>query len=401
MANPFEGVRVLELTRFLAGPFGNLIFANLGADVIMIEDPDLDLEAMGLTPEQEEVFRTCLNRGKRSVFLNLRKDQGREVFYDLVRKSDVVFDAYRPGVAERLGIDYDSLKLINPRIICCSLTAFGRTGPYRNRPAFDIVAQALGGSISVTGEVDQAPCRSGIPIGDLTTGMWAAHGIMAALYQREHTGVGQRVEVSQLSGIVALMSYYIGNYSRGGVIQQPVGCRSSSTWENLPTNGLTNAYKTKDGDYVIITGGRGRLWDSFCQIPGMEPLATDPRFKDFHSRQINSEMMQADIGKVFLTKGTEEWLKLLEEHDVPFATINSVDKVIRDPQVLSQNMIVTINQPGVGELQVPGNPIKMSEIQEEVLNPAPESGQNTEEILSQLLGYPQQRIDELMKEKVI
>ncbi|MFC2005726.1 CaiB/BaiF CoA transferase family protein [Chloroflexota bacterium] len=401
MAGPFEGVKILELSLYLAGPFGSLILSDLGAEIIKIEDPGLDFKSMGLAPESWKSMRACLERGKKSIFLNLRKDQGREVFYDLVRKSDVVFDSFRPGVTERLGIDYDTLKLINPRIICCSLTGFGHTGPYRNRPAFDIIAQALAGIISVTGEIGKPPSRCGIPIGDLCPGMWAALGTMAALYQRDHTGVGQRVETAQLSGMVALLSYYIGNYSTGGVIQQPVGCRSSSTWENLPTNPLNNAYKTKDGDYIIVTGGRGRLWDTFCSIPGMEPLAANPRLKDFHSRQKNYKVLQAHVKKVFLTKGTEEWLRLLEEHDVPFAPINSIDKVVRDPQVLSQDMIVTIDQPGIGEMQVAGNPIKMSEIQEEMFKPAPESGQNTEEILSQLLGYPQQRIDELMKEKVI
>lgn len=392
MGGALEGVRVLDLTQTLAGPFGSMILADLGAEVIKIEPPGRRQTVEGGTTfKGETVHFLAINRSKKSIILDLKASKGKEVFYDLARKADVVFDNYRAGVLDRLGIDYETLKSLNPRIISCSVTGFGSTGPYRDRPAYDLIVQAMSGGMSITGE--PPPARAGIPIGDLSGGMFAAHGIMAALYARERTRVGQRVEVSLLDGQIALLTYCVPDYFVSGKMVGPVGVGQRAD----PTYRM---FKTKDTHIVIAIAPGSRFWQNLCRALGREDLATDPRFDSFARRRENVAELTSIIEEILLSKTAEEWLELLVKEDVPAGPVNTIDKALADPQVGHQKMVVPVDYVLGGELKLAGNPIKMSGV-EQVFKSPPTFGQHTEEVLSQLLGYSEAKISELKREKVI
>jgi CoA:oxalate CoA-transferase len=400
---PLEGVRILDLTRALAGPYGSLILGDLGAEVIKIETPQEVAMEFGsrtaLDPRYsyggEDVYFLSINRNKKSLTLNLKVPQAKQVFFDLVKKADVVFDNFRPGVMEKLGIDYESLKKINPRIISCSLTGFGPDGPYEERPAFDLIIQALSGGISITGDPDpnSPPVRAGVAVADLGGGMFSAQGIMAALYSRERTGVGQKVDVSLLDGQISMLGYVAAYWLISGVIQGRLGTRH----QNNPVYG---ALKTKDG-YVAICAHRGPFWKNLCRAMKREDLIDDPRCNSDMKRHENSDEIWDLLGKIFATKTTSEWLNLLNESDVPCAPINTVDAALSDPQVLHNNMVVTLKSPGGGEIKLVGNPIKMSGTVQQPYEYPVKLGQNTEEILQSVLGYSKQQIQELRKNQAI
>ena len=400
---PLDGVMVLDLTRALAGPYGSLILGDLGAEVIKIETPqEVALEfgsRTALDPRYsyggEDVYFLSVNRNKKSLTLNLKVPQARQVFYDLTKKADVVFDNFRPGVMESLGIDYESLKKINPRIISCSLTGFGPDGPYEERPAFDLIIQALSGGISITGDSDpdSPPIRAGIAVADLGGGMFAAHGIMAALYSRERTGEGQKVDVSLLDGQISMLGYVAAYYLISGVIQGRLGTRH----QNNPVYG---ALKTMDG-YVAICAHRGPFWKNLCRSMNREELINDPRFNSDLTRHQNAGEIWDLLGKIFATRTTSEWLGRLYECDVPCAPINSVDAALNDPQVLHNNMIVSLKRPEGGEIKLVGNPIKMSGTVQQPYEYPVKLGQNTEEILQGVLGYSEQQIQELKRNQAI
>ena len=400
---PLEGVRILDLTRALAGPYGSLILGDLGAEVIKIETPqEVALEfgsRTALDPRysygSEDVYFLSVNRNKKSLTLNLKIPQAKQVFFDLTKKADVVFDNFRPGVMKSLGIDYESLKKVNPRIISCSLTGFGPTGPYRERPAFDLIIQALSGGISITGDPDpnSPPVRAGVAVADLAGGMFAAHGIMAALYFRERTGEGQKVDVSLLDGQISMLNYVAAYYLISGVIQGRLGTRH----QNNPVYG---ALKTKDG-YVVICAHRGPFWKNLCHAMNREELINDPRFNSDLARHQNADEIWGLLGKIFATRTTSEWLERLLEYDVPCAPINSVDAALNDPQVFHNNMVVSLKSPEGGEIKLVGNPIKMSGTVQQPYEYPVKLGQNTVEILQGVLGYSKRQIEELKRNQVI
>ena len=392
MGAALEGVRVLDLTQTLAGPYGSMILGDLGAEVIKIEPPGhRQTVEGGTTFKGESVHFLAINRNKRSIILDLKAQKGKEVFYQLTRKADVVFDNYRAGVLERLGIDYETLKKINPGIICCSVTGFGSTGPYQDRPAYDLIIQAISGGMSITGE--PPPARAGLPIADLCGGMFAAHGIMAALYSRERTGVGQRIGVSLLDGQIALLTYCVPDYFISGQTVGPVGIGQRAE----PTYRM---FRTRDDRIVIAIAPGARFWDNLCKALDREELTTDPRFDSFARRRENAEELASIIEETLLSKNAEEWLERLIKEGVPAGPINTIDKALADPQVLHQKMVVPVDYVLGGQLKLAGNPIKMSGA-EQVFKSPPTFGQHTEEVLSQLLGYPEARIAELRREKVI
>ena len=392
MGAALEGVLVLDLTQTLAGPYGSMILGDLGAEVIKIEPPGRRQTVEGGTTfKGESAHFLAVNRNKKSVTLNLKAQKGKEIFYDLTRKADVVFDNYRAGVLERLGIDYETLKSVNPRIICCSVTGFGSTGPYRDRPAYDLLIQAISGGMSITGE--PPPARAGLPIADLCGAMFAAHGIIAALYSRERTGVGQRVEISLLDGQIALLTYCVPDYFISGKAVGPVGIGQRAD----PTYRM---FKTKDDRIVIAIAPGARFWENLCKALDCEELATDPRFESFAKRRENGEELASIIQETLLGKSAEEWLERLIKEGVPAGPINTLDEALNNPQVLHQKMVVPVDYVLGGQIKLAGNPIKMSGA-EPVFKSPPTFGQHTEEVLSQLLRYSEARIVELRREKVI
>lgn len=386
MAALLEGVRVVDLTQALAGPFASMILADLGAEVIKVEPPgERPLEMAGITFKGDSLLFLAINRNKKSIILDLKLQKGKEVFYDLTRKADVVIDNYRPGVIERLNVDYATLKSVNPGIICCSISGFGSTGPYKDRPAYDIVVQAMSGGMSITGH--PPPARAGLPIGDCTGGMFAAHAIMAALYSRQRTGVGHRVEVSLLDSQIALLITHVPEYSITG--------KAKGT-EDHPTYRM---FKTKDGNIVIAAGGGVRFFPKLCKALGREELTTDPRFGSFSKLIENGKELRSIMQEILLGKSTEEWMERLVKEGVPAGRVNNIEEAITDPQVVHQKMVVPVDVRG-DYIMMAGNPIKVSGV-EQVYKSPPTFGQHTEETLSQLLGYSKARIAELRKEKVI
>jgi crotonobetainyl-CoA:carnitine CoA-transferase CaiB-like acyl-CoA transferase len=379
----------------LSGPYGSMILADLGAEVIKIEEPEKGDGTRSLGQyylEGESAYFISINRNKKSITLNLKTEEGREVFYKLVEKSDVVFDNFRPGIVEKLKVDYDTLKKINPGIICSSVSGFGQNGPYRDRPAFDLVLQAIGGAMSITGEPEGAPVRMGIPTGDLAGGMFAAHGVMAALYNREKTGVGCRIDVGLLDSQVSMLTYVAEYVMCGGEIPKPIGSGHQSV---VPYQ----AFKTGD-IYIVIAVFVEKFWHLLCDVMDLKELENDPRFESNDKRRENRDELIPLLQEQLLTRPGDEWLKLLAEAGVPSGPINSIDRVLKDPQLLARNMVPEVEHPTCGPVSMLGNPIKITDIPETFL-PPPTLGLHTEEILTGLAGLSSEQIKDLKDKNVI
>ncbi|MBI2846778.1 MAG: CoA transferase [Chloroflexi bacterium] len=389
MRGPLSGARILDLSRAIAGPYGAMILGDLGADVIKIEPPTGDVSrAVGedIGHKGESYYYMAYNRSKKSLVLDLKTPLGKGAFYDLVRISDVVWDNFKPGVMEHLGADYETLRKMNPQIISCSITGFGSSGPYRDNPSFDVVAQAMSGVMSITGEPGGEPVRCGPPIGDLAASMFAAHGVTAALYAREKTGRGQKVDVSLLDSQLSLMTYHLSYYFCSGTVPGPLGSGHLSIFPY-------GAYKTKKG-YIVI----GPCWPRIARVLGVEEIIEDPRFKELTERLRHREELDAILQEAFLKEEAQDWLEILRAEEIPAGLINTVDKAVQDPQVLHRNMILNLKHPLGGEVRLAGNPIKTSDNPEEYL-PPPTLGQNNGEILGELLGYSKAKIAQLRKEE--
>lgn len=395
MGLPLSNIRILDLSLIMAGPYCTLILGDLGAEVIKIERPGVGEGARGVPPhyfEGESAYFIAMNRNKKSMTLDLKSPKGKEIFYALSKSSDVVVDNFRPGVVKKLGVDYDTLKKINPRIICCSISGYGETGPLKDRPAFDLIIQARGGVMSYTGEPGQMPVRMGAPMGDLTGGLFAANGILSALYQREHTGRGQKIDISLLDCQISLLTYRAQYYFVGNEIAQPVGSGHISIHP-------IRAFKTKTFD-IVIDCNMQNIFAELCDAIGASDMAVDPKFCSRENRLENKDELYDILEKVFLTKTGEEWLELLDKR-IPIGPINTIDKALSDPQILSRNMVVEIDYGKGRKLKIVGNPIKMAEIDQEVFRAPPRLGEHAEQILGEILQYPPEEIEQLRQEKII
>ncbi|MFH1484653.1 MAG: CoA transferase, partial [Chloroflexota bacterium] len=342
---PLYGIRVLDVTQALAGPYATMLLGDLGADVIRVESENSRPKLPEVRPNfrGESTIFLSANRNKRSLVLNLRTRQGKGVFYDLVRIADVVMDNFRPGVISRLGIGYTTLNRINPTIISCSLTGFGKTGPYRGRPAYDIVVQAMSSGMSLTG--NPPPARSGLSIGDLCGGMWAAHGVLAALFARERNGVGQKVEASLLEGQVALLGANVVEYFLTGKNPTPQSERG---------NALYRAYKTKDG-HIVIAALLEKFWQGLCRALDCEELVNDPRFSSIDQRERHAAALIALLEEILATRTSREWIDRLVTCDVPCSEVNTVAQIVADEQVLHREMVVSVPSPQGGAVKLAGS----------------------------------------------
>ncbi|TAK35926.1 MAG: CoA transferase [Chloroflexota bacterium] len=392
MERALAGIRILDLGRVLAGSFGSMHLADLGAEVIKIEPREGDdvRRIGGDHYRDESVYFMSLNRNKKGIVVDLKHPKGKEVFYDLVRVSDVVMDNFRPGVVERLAVDYETLSAINPRIICCSVSAYGHTGPYTDRPGYDMAIQALSGGMSITGEPGGPPVRMGFPIADLAGSIYGTMGVMAALLQRQRTGRGQKVDIAMLDTQIALLMYFAGCYFQLGEIPQRMGAGHPKTYPYA-------AYRTKDNEYIVVAIYGGQFWPKFCRALSIEYLIDDPRFDLNEKRSRNRAELAPIIQAIMTEKTLDEWVQLLNELDVPAAPVNTVDKALANPQVLARDMVITVDHPKVGPTRFAGNPIKMSD-SPEVFEPAPVLGQHTAEILRGILGYTDEKIASLATE---
>ena len=395
MSLPLSGVRILDLTLIMAGPYCTLILGDLGAEVIKIEKPGIGESSREMPPhffEGQSAYFIAMNRNKKSMTLDLKSEAGKRIFYDLAKKSDVVIDNFRPGVVKKLGVDFDTLKTMNPRIICCSISGYGQTGPFRDRPAFDLVIQARGGIMSYTGEPGQMPVRMGAPMGDLSGGLFASQGILAALYQREKTGRGQRIDISLVDCQTSLLTYRAQFYLVGKEIARPVGSGHVSAHP-------IRAFRTKTFD-VVIDANTESIFAELCDAIGKPEMAQDEKFNSRENRLKNKEELYTILEKAFLTKTGEEWLEALEKR-IPIAPINTIDKALADPQTLSRSMVVEVEYPNGKKLNIVGNPIKMSEAEQEVFKRPPYLGEHTEEILRDLLNYSPDQIKDIKSKKAV
>ena len=381
-----EGLRVLDLSRVLAGPFSTMVLGDLGAEIIKIEQPGVgdDSRAFGPFIGEESSYFMSLNRGKKSITLNLKDDADRAVFIDLVKESDIVVENYRPGTMAKLGFEYEDLKKVNPRIIYAAISGFGHSGPYSTRPAYDMIVQAMGGIMSITGEPGQAPVRVGSSIGDITAGIFGTVGILAAVEARHTTGEGQKVDVAMLDCQVAILENAIARYLVNGEVPVPLGSRH-------PSITPFQAFPTKDY-YVTMSAGNDALWAKLCNVMGTPELINDPKFATNRDRNDNVVELSEIISKISVTKTTAEWMDVLEKGGLPVGPINTVDKVVHDPQIEARNMIVEVEHPVAGKMKFAGNPIKLSATPGEVTVPAPTLGQHTDEILKDLLGWSEDQI---------
>jgi crotonobetainyl-CoA:carnitine CoA-transferase CaiB-like acyl-CoA transferase len=392
-----DGVRVLDLSRMLAGPYGSMLLADLGAEVIKVEDPrgGDPMRAMGppfLGAARESAYFLSVNRNKKSVALDLEIAEGREVFHDLCRVADVVWENFRPGVMARLGCAPAALRALNPRLVICSISAFGQEGPYRDWPAFDLALQAMGGGMSLTGEAGGAPARMGLPIGDLAGGLFGALAVASALFRRAGTGEGTHVDLSLLDCQVSLLTYVAQYYWADGRVPGRVGSGHASV---VPYQ----AFPTRDGHLVVAVFAE-KFWAGFCRAVARPDLAADPRYDSNVKRVERRDELVPALEALFPAHTTAEWLARLQAEGVPAAPINTVDRVVADPQVRSRGMVVDLPHPTLGTLPTLGTPVR---VEPGTFRPAPPPalGQHTEPVLRELLGYPAERIQSLRGRGVV
>ena len=396
---PLDGVKVIDLTHMLAGPYAGMVIADLGAEVVKVEPLDTGEMTRGLLKNDPDysfkdfgAYFLTLNRNKKSVSIDLKTNEGLNVFYDLVKSADVVLNNFSAGVVSKLKIDFEQLSKINPKIITCSISGFGETGPHSKRPAYDQIVQAYSGGMSITGPDINSPTRAGIPIGDLGSGLYSVIGILSALYSRERTNQGQHVDISLLDVQISLLTYMATMHTLSGINPEPIG---NAHFVHVPYNSFT----TKDG-FVVIAVITDAFWHSLKSVVNVESL-NDSKFNLSVDRLKNQEFIESELNKILSTQESKFWIEKLNEAKVPCAPINKFSEALSDEQVIHRNMMVEVSHPDGGSVKMPGNPVKMSYTNEESFSPPPHLGTHTREILQQWSGYGEIQINNLIDEKII
>ncbi len=391
-----QGIRVLDLTRALAGPYCTLMLGDYGADVIKIELPGRGDDTRQWGPpyiESESAYFLSINRSKRSLTLNLKEPQGKEIFMRLARDADVIVENFTPGVMGRLGIDYDSVKKENSRVVFCSISGFGQTGPYRSKPAYDQMMQGVGGIMSLTGEPDGPPQKMGIALTDIGAGMLGAFAVMTALFHRQHTGEGQYIDISMLDNQVSWLTYQAGTYFGTGSPPPRLGAAH-------PNLVPYQAFQCSDAKYVNVAVGNERFWQRFCTALGREDLAETPEYAVNRERVKNRAKLVSLLQQEFAKQTAARWVEVLEEAGVPCGAINDLADVFSDPQVLQREMLLEMDHPTAGRIKQTGLPIKFSGTPGALKLPPPVLGQHNAEILSEL-GYTPDDVSELQRQEII
>jgi len=354
ISGPLSGITVLDLTRVLAGPYCTMMLGELGARVLKVEPPNGGDDARQFGPfiNKKSAYFASLNRGKESIVLDLKQAADQEILRALLKNADVLVENYRAGTMEKLGFGWEDLHPEFPRLIYAATSGFGHTGPYAHRPAYDMVAQAMGGIMSLTGHPDSPPTRVGASVGDITAGLFTVIGVNAALLHRERTGEGMKVDVSMLDSQVAILENAISRYVVTNEVPGPLGARH-------PSIAPFGAFKAAD-DYLIAAAANNELYQKLCLALERPDLCEDPRFRDNPARIENVDALKTEIEAALARRPRDEWLAIFEEAGVPCSPINNVADVLHDPQVLARNMIVDIEDAKIGTVQAPGNPIKLS-----------------------------------------
>ena len=355
---PLAGITIVDLTRVLAGPYCTMMLCDLGARVIKVERPGVGDDSRHIGPfiEEKSAYFISLNRGKESIALDLKAVEDRALFEGLLEHADILIENYRPGTMDKLGYSFDDLHARFPRLIYAQISGFGDTGPLRERPAYDLVVQAMGGVMSLTGQPGGSPTRVGTSVGDLAAGMFACAGINAALFQREKTGTASKIDVSMLDSQVAILENAIARYQATGEIPTALGSRH-------PSITPFDSFKTQDGNLVIAAGNDG-LFRALCKCIGREELFTNPDYESNASRTANQEELKRTLEETLQTKATKAWLGILAEAKVPSGPIQNVAEVLEHPQTLARNMVVQVDEPGLENFRVAGNPIKISGVED-------------------------------------
>lgn len=397
MAGPLSGIKVLSFCRALAGPFGTMILGDLGAEVIKIEDPKGGDSTRGSNPKLNDVstYFLSVNRGKKSITVNLKSEQGKKIVFDLVKEADILVENFRPGVMKRLGLDYETLKAVNPKLVYASISGFGQTGPYSQRPAYDMLAQGMGGVVSLTGPEDpDAPAvRVGYSIGDMAAGLYGAIAIQAAYIESQKSGEGQWVDVAMLDSQVALCENAVVRYFATGEVPKPVGSRH-------PLGTPFQVYRTKDKPIILIASNP-KLWTNFCKAAGKEDWIDHERFGGRGRRLKHYKEFDAEMVKLMASKTYEEWAALFDAHEVMYGPVNNMADIAKDPQVNGREMIVEVEHPRAGKHKIVGTPMKFSRTPCKIDKGAPELSVDTMDILTNRLGMSEEEIEALKKDEII
>ena len=376
---PLNGVIVIDLTRVLAGPFCTMVLADLGARVIKVEMPNTgdDSRQYGPFVNGKSAYYMSLNRGKESVALNLKNDDDRGIFDALVAEADVLIENYRPGTMAKLGYDWDTLHARHPRLIYAAASGFGQTGPYAQRPAYDVIVQAMGGVMSMTGHPGMPPARVGTSVGDITAGLFSSIGINAALYHRATTGEGMYLDISMLDCQVAICENAIARYQATGKVPGPAGARN-------PSITPFESYATKD-DFIVIAAGNDALFAKLAETIDRPDLAEDPRFDSNTTRTTNAAVLKDEMEAALAARSRDEWFRIFDEAGIPCGPINNIKNVVEDPQVNERNMIVAAKDAVAGTVRMPGSPIKMSTFEDRSeRSPSPELDEHRASLLREL-----------------
>lgn len=400
---PLHHIRILDITRALAGPYCTMMLGDLGADVIKVERPVSGDESRGWGPPfvgkpygpypGESAYFIAANRNKRSVTVNIQSAEGQEIIRRLAGISDVVVENYRTGDLDKLGLGYPDLHRLYPKLVYCSISGYGRTGPFAERPGYDVILQAEGGMMSITGPVDGPPSRVGIPIIDITSGMFAATAILAALHARGLTGEGQLVDISLFDSHIALLANAASNYLVGGEPPRRLG-------NAHPNIAPYEAFSARDG-WFILGAANERQWGLLCDMLGRSDLKIDSRFASNGARVANRETLVGELNAIFSRRDVDKWLKEMTQAGLPCGPINSLPQVFAHPQAQAREMTLEAEHPTAGTVRMTGFPYKLSETPAEVHAPPPMLGEHTEEILTSLLGYPLEDVASLKIKKAI
>ncbi len=395
MEKPLAGIKVVDLSRFIAGPYCTMKLGDMGAEVIKVETTGRGDDSRALGPpfiNGESAYYLSFNRNKKSIALNLREEKAKEIVHKLIREADVFVENFRIGVTAAMGLTYEDVKKIKPDIIYCSITGFGHNSPYREKPSFDVMVQGESGLMSVTGFPDGPPQRVGVAIADILGGFHAVEGILLALLARHKSGQGQFIDVSLMDSILAILTYQAGHFLATGEAPRRVGNRH-------PMITPYESFESKDG-YVIFAVGNQRLWENFVQTLGRGDLNDDPRFATMAERNRHPAELKKIIESITSQKTTEEWIETMEKAGVPCGRIRTLDQVLTDPHVRIREMVVEQEHPTAGLIKLMGVPVKMSLTPGEVAAPPPILGQHNVEILKDL-GYSETEITVLQNEKII
>ena len=401
--HPLENLRVLDLSRALAGPFCTMMLGDLGAEVIKVERPGHGDESRGWGPPfvgepygpyaGESAYFISANRNKRSVTVNLKSSAGQEIIRRLAQVSDALVENFRTGTLDRMGLGYEDLRVLNPGLVYCSISGYGRTGPWAQRPGYDFIIQAEGGLMGITGPQEGLPYRVGVPIVDITAGMFAATAILGALRARDETGEGQIVDVSLLDSSAALLTNVASNFLVGGEPSRRLG-------NAHPNIAPYEAFHARDRWFALAAANQGQ-WARLCEVIERPALRDDPRFNTNEARVSNRPALLETLGEVFAERDATEWLAALRESGLPCAPINTVAEVFAHPQAEARELELETEHPTVGPVRFPGFPYKLSQTPAEVRQPPPTLGQHTEEVLRELLGYSPSEVAEMRESGAI